>query len=487
MSFASGARQVIEMDALADYVTESGNPNNGKHVEEVTVTCPSIWLESGVRIVDTPGIGSIYQHNTDVALGYLPQADAVLLIASVDQTLARAELEFLTTIQKYADKIFLLLNKTDYLTEADLREALRFATQSMQSALGTNAQVFPVSAKWTLIDKEIKQSSLARAGFPAFEQALRRFMASEKRATWLRSIAKHLLRIVSQAQLAIDLELAALAAPLDRIKNNLTAFERRKRETLQVKSDYAVLLEAESRKLLKETVEPKLEEFKLRLQNEIVVSIERWFDQYQTLPTKLLYSTVEELAAANIRDQYDRWLERQESEVADRFETLCMRFWGNVHQAVDELLRYSAELFGVQFAAVETEPLWRAESAFYYKSSQDTTSLAILSSALSRTLPRFIGARWTLNRVKRRAIENIDAQAGRIRYDFDERLKKNTREFRGELVERIDATILGIATAIEHAIAMRARGEMDAHKIQSELTQTRMRLTSVELRLREFS
>ena len=39
----------------------------------MVLTYPSPYLKDGVRLIDTPGVGSIYQHNTDVAYQYLAE------------------------------------------------------------------------------------------------------------------------------------------------------------------------------------------------------------------------------------------------------------------------------------------------------------------------------------------------------------------------------------------------------------------------------
>ena len=57
--FQDGSEQQVPLDALWDYVTEKGNPVNAKGVREVRIAWPSPWLKSGVRLVDTPGIGSV--------------------------------------------------------------------------------------------------------------------------------------------------------------------------------------------------------------------------------------------------------------------------------------------------------------------------------------------------------------------------------------------------------------------------------------------
>jgi hypothetical protein len=75
----------VRIPELPDYVTERGNAKNQKGVRDVAVTFPAAWLKGGIRLVDTPGIGSVQAHNTEVTYQYLPQADAVIFVASVDQ------------------------------------------------------------------------------------------------------------------------------------------------------------------------------------------------------------------------------------------------------------------------------------------------------------------------------------------------------------------------------------------------------------------
>ena len=114
--FKNGKIVDIPVESLPDYVTETGNPKNEKAVSEVVVFYPSPYLKDGVRLVDTPGVGSVYVHNTDVAYRYLPKSDAALFLLSIDQPVSSAEIEFLNDVREYAGRIFFLLNKTDYLS-----------------------------------------------------------------------------------------------------------------------------------------------------------------------------------------------------------------------------------------------------------------------------------------------------------------------------------------------------------------------------------
>jgi hypothetical protein len=76
-------------------------------ISGVDVFYPSEYLKGGVRIIDTPGVGCVYRHNTDVAYSYLPYVDAGIFIISADPPLSESEHQFLKDIRGYVDKLFL--------------------------------------------------------------------------------------------------------------------------------------------------------------------------------------------------------------------------------------------------------------------------------------------------------------------------------------------------------------------------------------------
>ena len=112
-----GNGEEISQPELLEYITEKGNPRNQKGVREVDIAYPSDYLQDGVRVIDTPGVGSVYSHNTDVAYNYLPQVDAAIFVVTVDPPLSAAEQEFLKDIREYVHKLFFVLNKIDYVED----------------------------------------------------------------------------------------------------------------------------------------------------------------------------------------------------------------------------------------------------------------------------------------------------------------------------------------------------------------------------------
>lgn len=92
--------------------------------------------------------------------------------------------------------------------------------------------------------------------------------------------------------------------------------------------------------------------------------------------------------------------------------------------------------------------------------------LEILTSSLTYALPRFIGDRVVLDRIKDYARRSIDAQAGRLRYDFIQRIDKGKLDFGWQMRREIEAAIDGIDAAIRKGIDLRDSSvkEVEARK-----------------------
>ncbi|MBN1307978.1 MAG: dynamin family protein, partial [Chitinispirillaceae bacterium] len=85
-------------EALLQYVAEENNPKNRYGVDSVEVAVPSPLLENGTTLIDTPGFGSTFLHNTKTALDALADCDAALFLLSADPPMTQTEVEFLKQV-----------------------------------------------------------------------------------------------------------------------------------------------------------------------------------------------------------------------------------------------------------------------------------------------------------------------------------------------------------------------------------------------------
>lgn len=482
--FADGRIIDIPVESLPEYVTESGNPQNEKEVREVVVIYPSPYLRDGVRLVDTPGVGSVYIHNTDVAYRYLPKSDAALFLLSVDQPAGSAELEFLGDVREFADRIFFLLNKIDYLSDDEVERSLEFSKAALEKIMGAGIRIFPVSAKLALSGKTGgSREMLNKSGLPAFSEVLDRFLMKEKGKVLIGSAARYLLRALSAARLEAELELKSLRTPVDEIREKISSFEDKKEELLRERIEFDTLFNAELERLVVKELDNDLRGLKSSLIPKMEVEFNRFYEEKKDLSLNELNEALEGFVRERIEAEFSGWREREEEKLSTVFEGICRRFATQVNRIIDSLLGFSSQLFSIPFEPVEAESLWTSESSFHYKLREEAVGLDMLTESLTQVFPRYISGRferlraWAYrkaNRVivgkrKRHMLEAIEMHSGRLRFDFIERLNKSSHSFRSDMIRKMETISDGISKAIERGMDLRSKGEQEALRIEADL------------------
>src|SRR5580700_6078864 len=140
--YSTGAREPVDLGTLADYITESGNPGNKKQVASVELAYPSPFLESGIILIDTPGIGSTHAHNTRTTEGYLQYVDAGIVVLSFDPPITEVESHFIRTIRDDIPKLFFILNKTDIASADEAFHISHFLKEELSRLQMESPEIF---------------------------------------------------------------------------------------------------------------------------------------------------------------------------------------------------------------------------------------------------------------------------------------------------------------------------------------------------------
>ena len=104
--FDNGIVKEIGFDEMSSYINEQENSDNHLGVSEVELYCPSPFLQKGLTFVDTPGVGSVHQKNSDAAYSYVKESDAVIFMLSVDSPINQIEIDFLQNAKEFASKFY---------------------------------------------------------------------------------------------------------------------------------------------------------------------------------------------------------------------------------------------------------------------------------------------------------------------------------------------------------------------------------------------
>ncbi len=155
-------------------MTEEGNPGNWRGVARVVARLHTPLLDEGVRLVDTPGVGSVHEHNTLATDAYLPSLDAAVLVVSADPPISKAERAFLERVVEHAVRLFVVLNKADYLAPGELERIVAFTERVVQEvAPDWPGPVYTLSARTDVGDP---------AALRRFRHDLERFLRGDRAA-----------------------------------------------------------------------------------------------------------------------------------------------------------------------------------------------------------------------------------------------------------------------------------------------------------------
>lgn len=146
--FNNGLVQKVEFGNLSTYVNEQENKNNKLNVSKVAIKCPSAFLENGITLVDTPGVGSMHEKNSEEAYAFVKESDAVVFTLSVDSPINQIEIDFLKNAKEYAAKFYFAVNKIDVIDGAELNSYMEYCRGFISGLMEVeNVTLFPVSAK----------------------------------------------------------------------------------------------------------------------------------------------------------------------------------------------------------------------------------------------------------------------------------------------------------------------------------------------------
>jgi len=135
--------QEIDVDRLADFVSEAGDAGIRKRLRSVEVRLSHRLLRTGLCLIDTPGVGGLDSAHGTVTLSALSWACGVLFVTDASQELTAPEVDFLRQAMRRCPTAACVVTKTDLypewrrivaLDEAHLRDA------------GIDIPVLPVSS-----------------------------------------------------------------------------------------------------------------------------------------------------------------------------------------------------------------------------------------------------------------------------------------------------------------------------------------------------
>jgi len=224
-----GGDEEIPVDRLAEFVTEQRNPGNEKKVSIVEVSLSSLAEFPGVRFVDTPGLGSIFAHNTIASLEWLPRVGGALLAVSVNHPFSGEDRKLLEEVSQHTPEAAILLTKADLVSESQLDAVVEFTRRQVAHHTGRELPVLPYSVM---------------PGYETFREQAREYLLRrvvDRRVEKFDEIVNHKIRsLAAGCRGYLRLALAAAAAVGQARADLKEALARERRDLGSVRSEISL-------------------------------------------------------------------------------------------------------------------------------------------------------------------------------------------------------------------------------------------------------
>ena len=145
--------------------------------------CPNPFLERGIALVDTPGVGGLNAAHAAATLAFLPSADALVFVTDASTELSAPELAFLASAMRAGPPILIAVTKVDIYPEWRRIVAI---DEGRLTAMGLADPPFPLSSVLRAHGLATGDPASRReSGYPRFADALVEDVVGRARAASL--------------------------------------------------------------------------------------------------------------------------------------------------------------------------------------------------------------------------------------------------------------------------------------------------------------
>jgi GTP-binding protein EngB required for normal cell division len=434
---ASGTERVA-LDRLAEFVTEQANPGNRLKLMEVWVEFPSPLLGEGIVVVDTPGTGSFYEHNTDAARSFLPRIDVGVVVLTTESPLSLSEARWMRDVAGRATRIAVCINKVDTISAHEQSEVLAF----VQAGVGRIVGDRPTPFFMTSARRELEEGT--DEGVASLRHWLLHDLGGSRASIAWDSAARAGTSALALARSTLAVERAALASPVavarDREQRVLEAQVR----LVRVGNEGRAVISAQAADLIRSAVDPQVDAIRANLGQRLLA-----FSDDHDWPREI--EAMVNQAGHELEALVREPLQRALTDQADRLQAVLNEFLAEVGEIYRiklpdaPRLADPARLPSVR-VTIDDEP----------------GALAMGLRSVRRVLPGSAGRTWRERARRQEAEQAADRLAGRLRYATVSAVDEAVREW----LAWSDAEWRGLAEALSAALhrsgAAAAAGEAAA-------------------------
>jgi predicted GTPase len=466
---AEGDWIAVTPGELADWVTEAGNPSNQKQVAGVEVFVPSPLLASGMCLVDTPGLGSVFEANARATRDFVPHIDAALVVLGADPPVSGDELELIGEVARQVDHLIFVLNKADRLAPAERREAVEFTERILGERLGRAVdRLFEVSALAALRHE-------AHAGeWAHLARSLERLATTSGQTLVAAAVSRGLQRLACRLHRVLGQQRTALLRPVEESEDRVRELSALAAEADRVLIELGALLGVEQQRVSL-SFGVREEEF---LATAVPTGIRAVHERLTAAtPPQARLRRRESLEVANetARGLLDPWLLASEREADRAYRDAVGRFANLARGLLDRVAAAAGLTPGELGLEADDGEQFFARRGFHFTDllhrHQPATPWTWMIDALA---PRSLERKRALAAAERYVVDLLRVNAARVRGDLDERLRNSRHRLEVHLRIMLHEGREAAAWALERARIAQAGGqaavERELHAVDGRMT-----------------
>jgi GTP-binding protein EngB required for normal cell division len=426
VTFINTSEEHIAFDRLSEFVTERENPHNQKQVAYVTISYPSPYLKHHIEIIDSPGIGSVYDHNTDETLHFIDQADAFILITGGDPPIGNEEIRFLNTVREQKGKIFVLVNKIDQFSFREEESILSFTRQMIENKVGLlGVEIYALSAKQALYGRmENDYGALEKSRMQNFEERLERFFLYESGKYFIEKLVALLQQFVMQWEVYLQLRDQMMRGAQTEWKAKMEAFQQAMNTIAEEQSKDIFLLKKTFHLTVERRLDQDIEHIKQTDLPALQKRLEKFFFDHAALSTRRMMEYGEQFIQDSILSVMKNMRRQEEKKMIDLWNTIDRDLLGVAYHTMDMLVQQAKEILGMDISSFSYEHMIPPSQHFRFIFTDPEVELVLLERWMLQHIPRAWINGYLHHRLQDQLEQLFDRQCGRIRYDFLSRMQE---------------------------------------------------------------
>ncbi len=474
--FEDNGTKEVSVEEVADYVAEEKNPNNEKGVLKVVIYTPNPLLKK-IVLIDTPGVGSSLEHNTEATLRFVDKIDAALFILSTDIPVTKLEVEFLRELKTKVPRIIFILNKSDLLQNEKLKELISYNEKVLNEVCDREIIIDSVSslkAEAALNSGDTEKFS--ESGITRVREDILGMVESEKQSILKETTRIRIRNIITEGESLLKFKLSSLEMPAVELEAKLKEFRHSADVMKEEKDEFDILIEGKVKRL-QEFVSEEVDKLGQNLIRDINDKINR--DEREIIG-KLRNQDLREFQNEffeYIKGEFDRKKKNLEEKAIEKFRELLVKYGERSNTFLSEMIKGLTGLMNIKFDSLAEVFDLNIYTGFYYNFSGESIPIGLSSKQIRNIMPSFIIKSVILKKITKNFEDKIHGNCSSIKYDLSYKIQESFLKFKYDLNNKLESIMESLETIMTNTIREKSRTE---EEVKEEVNGIKSRLLRLE-------